>query len=81
MIPHLKTSLCGYSCDLEYADYVPTPSEHLGDYLARNSKAKAKVYVIFLQDKNNQYQVDIQEYFNSPSSLVFTKPRKYNKLE
>ena len=66
---------------LEYADYVLAPFERLGDYSANNSKAKAKVYVIFLQDKNNQYQVDIPEYFNAPSSPVFTKPRKYNELE
>ena len=66
---------------LEYTDYVPAPFEPLDDYSASNSKAKAKVYLIFLQDKNNQYEVDIPEYFNAPRSPVFTKPRKYNELE
>ena len=66
---------------LEYVDYVPAPFERLGDYSAGNSNAKAKVYVIFLQDNNNQYQVEILEYFNAPSSPVFRKPRKYNELE
>ena len=66
---------------LEYANYVPTPLERLGHYSASNSKAKAKVYLIFLQDKNNQYEVDIPEYFNAPSSPIFTKPRKCNELE
>ena len=66
---------------MEYADYVPALFERLCDYSASNSKAKAKVYLIFLQDKNNQYQVDIPKYFNDPSSPVFTKPRKYNELE
>ena len=40
---------------LEYADYVLAPFERLSDYSASNSRAKAKVYLIFLQDKNNQY--------------------------
>ena len=60
---------------------MPAPFERLGDYSASNSKAKAKVYVIFLHDKKNQYHIDLLGYFNAPSSPVFTKPKKYNELE
>ena len=55
---------------LEYVDYVPALFERLGDYSASNSKAKAKVYLIFLQDKSNQYEVDIPKYFNAQTFSV-----------
>ena len=59
MICRDKTKLIHVAHDVEndsvlheyntvYSDYIPAQSERLGDYAANNSKAKAKVNLIFL---------------------------------
>ena len=67
--------------NMVYSVYIPAKFERLGDYATNNSKAKTKVNLIFLQKKSNVRQINIPEYFCPLDSIIYTKPRKYNKLE
>ena len=59
--------------------YEPGKNERLYD--APAARSATKVFLTFLQDKNNSSQVRVPEVFHCPEMAQYTKPKNYSELE
>ena len=64
---------------IQHALYEPGKNERLYD--APAAKSMTKVFLTFLQDKNNLPQVRVSEVFLCPETAWYTKPKNYSELE
>ena len=64
---------------IQHALYEPSKNERLYD--APAAKSTTKVFLTFLQDKNNFFQVRVPEVFHCPETARYTKPKNYSELE
>ena len=64
---------------IQHALYEPGKNERLYD--APATKSATKVFMTFLQDKNNLSQVRVPEVFHCPKTTQYTKPKNYSELE
>jgi hypothetical protein len=71
--------------DIEYSDYWLAANERLEDPSANNRLARGAVFFIFFIRKSYKASkidpIVIPKAFAAPQTAVYTKPRKYNKLE
>jgi hypothetical protein len=71
--------------DVEYSDYWPTSNERLEDWAVNNRLVRGMVFLIFLVWKSYRMSkrdpIVISKVFAAPQTSVYSKPRKYNKLE
>ena len=64
---------------IQHALYEPSKNERL--YNAPVARSATKVFLTFLQDKNNSSQVRVPEVFHCPETARYTKPKNYSELE
>jgi hypothetical protein len=71
--------------EIEYYDYWPMSNERLDDRAANNRLARGVVFLIFLVRKSYRASkrdpIVIPKAFAALQTSVYSKPRKYNKLE
>ena len=64
---------------IQHALYEPGKNERLYD--APAARSATKVFLTFLQDKNNSSQVRVSKVFHCPETARYTKPKNYSELE
>ena len=64
---------------IQHALYEPGKNERLYD--APATKSATKVFLTFLQDKNNLSQVRVPKVFHCSEMARYTKPKNYSELE
>ena len=64
---------------IQHALYEPGKNERLYD--APAARSATKVFLTFLQDKNNSSQVRVPEVFQCLETARYTKPKNYSELE
>ena len=64
---------------IQHTLYEPRKNERLYD--APATKSVTKVFLTFLQDVNNSFQVRVPEVFHCPKTIRYTKPKNYSEFE
>ena len=65
----------------KYATYEPAKFERFEDLPATNKSARAPVCLLFLIRKSEKAKFNIPATFQAPDTPMYTKPRKYHKLQ
>ena len=65
----------------KYSTYKPAKFEPLEDLPATNKSARAPISLLFLVRKSDKAKFNIPAIFQAFETHVYTKPRKYHKLQ
>ena len=65
----------------KFSTYIPAKFERLEDLPATHKNARAPITLLFLIRHIDKDKIVIPDEFEAPNTPVYTKPRKYQKLE